>query len=165
MPIKNASVGFLLKPVGSTCNLRCDYCYYRRVGEKVYEGRPQGRFSRELLERVISEGMKHGYPTAQFSWQGGEPLLAGKDVSWREEWLYEYYEFPGPHSVRPHRGVRTRRYKLIHYYQPPEELELYDLEQDPQEQHNLAGDPAHADLVQQLLQRIGALREAVQGKN
>jgi arylsulfatase A-like enzyme len=92
------------------------------------------------------------------------PLLAGKDVSWREEWLYEYYEFPGPHSVRPHRGVRTRRYKLIHYYQPPEELELYDLEQDPEEQHNLAGDPAHADLVQQLLQRIGALREAVQGK-
>ncbi len=85
------------------------------------------------------------------------PLLAGEQVAWRDDWLYEYYEFPGPHSVRPHRGVRTRRYKLIHYYEPPEELELYDLEQDPGEQHNLAADPAHAELVRQLLKRIDEL--------
>lgn len=85
------------------------------------------------------------------------PLLAGEQVVWRDDWLYEYYEFPGPHSVRPHRGVRTRRYKLIHYYESPEELELYDLEQDPGEEHNLAGDPAHAELVRKLLKRIDEL--------
>ena len=44
------------------------------------------------------------------------PLLKGERPEWRSDWLYEYYEFPGPHSVRKHRGVRTERYKYIHYY-------------------------------------------------
>ena len=38
--------------------------------------------------------------------------------------------------------MRTERYKLIHYYEPPEEFELYDLKEDPGELHNLYGEPA-----------------------
>jgi arylsulfatase A-like enzyme len=88
------------------------------------------------------------------------PLFQGKDPqNWRKDWLYEYYEYPMPHKVKPHRGVRTERYKLIHYYLPPEEFELYDLQQDPGELHNLYGDPKHAALVQQLRQRIDELRK------
>jgi len=33
--------------------------------------------------------------------------------------------------VRKNRGIRTGRYKLIHYYEQPEEFELYDLQEDP----------------------------------
>jgi arylsulfatase A-like enzyme len=84
--------------------------------------------------------------------QGREPK------SWRKDWLYEYYEYPGPHSVKKHRGVRTERYKLIHYYEPPEEFELYDLQEDPGELHNLYGEPRYAALVQQLRDRIDELR-------
>jgi len=40
-----------------------------------------------------------------------------------------YYEFPDGHKVRPQRGVRTETWKLIHYYDEPQEFELYDLEQ------------------------------------
>jgi len=89
------------------------------------------------------------------------PLLKGEQPSsWRKDWLYEYYEYPGVVSVRKNRGVRTERYKLIHYYEAPEEFELYDLQEDPGELHNLYGDPSHAALVRQLRQRIDELRKA-----
>jgi arylsulfatase A-like enzyme len=87
------------------------------------------------------------------------PLLKGDKADWRKDWLYEYYEFPGPHSVRKHRGVRTERYKLMHYYEAPEEFELYDLQKDPQELTNLYGKAEHAELVKQLKQRIADLRK------
>jgi len=68
--------------------------------------------------------------------------------------LYEYYEYPGPHSVRKHRGIRTERYKFIHYYEDPQEFELYDLQNDPEERENLYGKPGTELLVKQLRQRL-----------
>ena len=79
--------------------------------------------------------------------------------SWRKDWLYEYYEYPGPHDVRKNRGVRTERYKLIHYYEAPEEFELYDLQEDPGELHNLYGEASYATLTRDLRQRIRELRK------
>lgn len=86
------------------------------------------------------------------------PLVEARSVDWRTDWLYEYYEFPGPHSVRKHRGVRSERYKYIHYYEEPEEFELYDLTTDPEERDNLYGRPEHAALTEELRQRLIALR-------
>jgi len=85
-------------------------------------------------------------------------LAKGSDPSWRKDWLYEYFEYPGSQNVRPHRGVRTERYKLIHYTLPPEEFELYDLNNDPGETNNLYGMPGHADLTRSLSERIVELR-------
>ena len=85
-------------------------------------------------------------------------LAKGDESGWRKDWLYEYYEYPAGEKVRPHRGVRTERYKLIHYYQEPQEWELYDLQADAGEQHNLYADAAHAGLVAELKNRIVALR-------
>jgi len=88
------------------------------------------------------------------------PMLKGEEPqSWRKDWLYEYYEYPGPHDVRKNRGVRTERYKLIHYYEPPEEFELYDLQEDPGELHNLYGEARYATLTLDLRQRIRELRK------
>ncbi len=86
------------------------------------------------------------------------PLLKGGPVEWRKDWLYEYFEYPAVHSVRKHRGVRTDRYAYIHYYEDPEEFELYDLQEDPQERHNLYGNPDYADLVKNLRARLTELR-------
>jgi arylsulfatase A-like enzyme len=85
-------------------------------------------------------------------------LIANPDAAWRTDWLYEYYEYPGNEEVRPCRGVRTERYKYIHYFLAPEEFELYDLEADPAEMHNLYGDPRYAELMRQLAARLEELR-------
>jgi arylsulfatase A-like enzyme len=77
---------------------------------------------------------------------------------WRKDWLYEYYEYPGFENVRPCRGVRTERYKLIHFFLEPEEWELYDLKTDPNEMDNLYGKPGYEELTAHLKERIEALR-------
>jgi arylsulfatase A-like enzyme len=86
-------------------------------------------------------------------------LGKGEETAWRKDWLYEYYEYPGAEQVRPCRGVRTDRYKLIQYYLPPEEFELYDLQTDPGERNNLYGNPQYAELTRKLQQRITELRK------
>jgi arylsulfatase A-like enzyme len=88
------------------------------------------------------------------------PLAEGQsNVPWRKDWLYEYYEYPGFENVRPCRGVRTTRYKYIHYFLPPEEFELYDLQTDPQEKNNLYGKPGYEQLTAHLRERLAALRK------
>ena len=88
------------------------------------------------------------------------PLIQGKATEWRKDWLYSYYEYPGPTMVPRNHGVRTERYKLMEYYeQQPKEYELYDLQEDPRELNNLYADPRHRDITAQLLQRLNELRE------
>lgn len=86
------------------------------------------------------------------------PLAEGKKVAWRKDWLYEYYEYPGFENVRPCRGVRTERYKFIHYFIDPEEFELYDLKADPDEKNNLYGKQGYERLTAELKTRLEALR-------
>ena len=75
------------------------------------------------------------------------PLLKGKTPSnWRKSFYYHYYEFPGAHSVAKHCGVRTARYKLIHYYRL-DEWEFFDLKKDPNELISVYADPSYAKLV------------------
>lgn len=77
---------------------------------------------------------------------------------WRKSVYYHYYEFPQPHHVHPHYGVRTERYKLIHFY-TLDEWELYDLEKDPKELKSVYADPAYADTVAELKKELTRLRE------
>ena len=92
----------------------------------------------------------------------GKSMLAlaeGKpDPAWRKDWLYEYYEYPGFENVRPCRGVRTDRYKLIEFFIDPQEFELYDLKTDPNEANNLYGKPGYDELTAHLKERLAALR-------
>lgn len=87
------------------------------------------------------------------------PLLKGEIVrDWRTSFYYHYYELPGPHNVARHYGVRTPTHKLIHYYQTGE-WELFDLEQDPYELHNVYGDPKYERIQKELLAELERLRK------
>jgi len=89
------------------------------------------------------------------------PLLRGGEVpDWRNSMYYHFYSY-GPYSSRPNYGIRTERYKLINYYeydQWDDEWELFDLERDPHELHNLYGDPEYAEVQSQLIQELNRLR-------
>lgn len=68
----------MIKPVGSLCNLDCEYCYY--LGKADLYGGHQPKMTGELLERYISQYIEAvQVPTVTFCWHGGEPLLAGID--------------------------------------------------------------------------------------
>ncbi len=89
------------------------------------------------------------------SWR---PLLETDKPHWRDDFLYEYYEFPAAHCVRPHRGVRGTRWKYIQWYLEPQEEELYDLQADPRELRNLAADPALVGELARMRERLAQLR-------
>lgn len=78
--------------------------------------------------------------------------------TWRDAVYYHYYEYPGAHAVRKHLGVRTDRYKLIHFY-TLDEWELYDLEKDPNELTSVYADPAYAEIVAMMKVRLEELKK------
>ncbi|HEX2092958.1 MAG TPA: sulfatase [Longimicrobiaceae bacterium] len=86
------------------------------------------------------------------------PLLRGRTPrDWRDAIYYQYFEYPGWHSVRRQYGVRTRRHKLIHYYEVGE-WELFDLDRDPHELGNLYDSPLYRDVVRDLKATLERLR-------
>ncbi len=88
------------------------------------------------------------------------PLLKGQTpADWRTSFYYEYYEYPVPHHVRPHYGVITDRYKLVHFDAPDlDTWELFDLKTDPLELRSVFGDPAYSSVVTDLKREISRLR-------
>ena len=87
------------------------------------------------------------------------PLLKGQTPDdWRKSVYYHYYEYPSVHMVPRHYGVRTERFKLMHFYQF-DEWEFYDLEEDPDELQNLYGDPRYAGQVKDTKVELERLRE------
>jgi len=88
------------------------------------------------------------------------PLLRGEHPrNWRKSVYYHYYEYPAEHSVKRHYGVRGERYKLIHFYQDIDQWELYDLQTDPQELHNIYGQPGTEKVTKQLRRELRRLQE------
>jgi arylsulfatase A-like enzyme len=87
------------------------------------------------------------------------PIFKGESPEdWRDSVYYHYYEFPGPHSVAKHNGVRTDRYKLIHFYDL-KEWELFDLEKDPNELKSVYDDPEYAEVQKEMKAELERLKE------
>jgi arylsulfatase A-like enzyme len=79
-------------------------------------------------------------------------LQKRKDDAWRQEIYYHYYE--RSFGLTPHYGIKTNRYKLLHFYGPIDSWELYDLKKDKSEMHNLINDPSYTAIIEKLKNRI-----------
>lgn len=78
------------------------------------------------------------------------PILQGKTPKdWRKYVYYHYYASGGDHNVAKHIGIRSERYKLINFYEN-NEWELYDLQKDPSELHNVYNDPSYKNILSSL---------------
>ena len=89
------------------------------------------------------------------------PLLKGEEWSPRRNGLYyHYYEFPDEHAVRPHYGIRTEQYKLIHFYgENYSEWELFDIAADKNELNNIYGQKGTEQLTDSLKTMLVNLQE------
>ena len=87
------------------------------------------------------------------------PLLRGQTPKdWRTSIYYHYYEYPSVHMIPRHYGIRTERYKLMHFYQFGNEWELYDLKSDPDELQNLYGKKGTGKLAADLKKQLRGLQ-------
>ena len=91
-----------------------------------------------------------------------KPLFKQENVTWRDALYYHYYEFPNEHMVKKHYGIRTERYKLIHFYEDIDVWELYDLDNDPKEMTNLISDPAYKGTIDSLKLKLRKLQNQYQ---
>jgi arylsulfatase A-like enzyme len=84
-------------------------------------------------------------------------VKTGEAENWRKAAYYHYYEYPEPHHVSPHFGIRTNQYKLIRFYGPADAWELYNLKTDPTEMKNLYAEKKDSQLVRSLKQQLNEL--------
>ncbi|MEI7946880.1 MAG: sulfatase [bacterium] len=88
------------------------------------------------------------------------PLLKGDaPADWRKSFYYQYYEYPEPHHVRPHYGVISGDYTLVHFYAPDVNYwELFDLQKDPHQIRSVYGQPDYASIQADLSKELKRLR-------
>ena len=87
------------------------------------------------------------------------PLLKGENPEdWRKSVYYHYYEYPSVHMVPRHNGIRTNRYKLMHFYEF-DEWEFYDLKSDPDESHNLYNNDGYKALIKRMKNQLKGLEK------
>jgi len=69
----------MCKPVCGVCNLDCRYCYYTMKPRELYPDTKRFMMTDEILSTYTRQYLEAMPVQCEFGWQGGEPLLAGKE--------------------------------------------------------------------------------------
>ena len=85
-------------------------------------------------------------------------IVSNETEEWRDAIYYTYYEYPSVHMVKRHYGIRTDRYKLIHFYYDIDEWELFDLQNDPNEMNNIYSNPKYSEIKEEMHKKLSELR-------
>lgn len=73
------NLSVMMKPASGNCNLRCTYCFYHSLSG-MRESYSKGMMSEDMLEDIIDKALAFtGEDRLYLSFQGGEPLLRGKE--------------------------------------------------------------------------------------
>lgn len=78
-------------------------------------------------------------PSASMHGNSFLPLIEGKETNWRKAFVYEYFVDPPAPQTPTTFGLRTETHSYMTYPGVWDQYELYDLEHDPHQTHNLLG--------------------------
>ncbi|WP_343247126.1 anaerobic sulfatase maturase [Diplocloster hominis] len=102
------ALNLLIKPASGSCNLRCEYCFYR----ELYQARDPGSeclMKLDTLEQIIKKAMDYAQDECVIGYQGGEPTLAGLDFYRDAVRLQEQYN---TRNLVIHNTIQTNGYRL-----------------------------------------------------
>ena len=72
------AVNLLIKPASGLCNMRCQYCFYTDVAKnRCVEN--FGVMSEAVQRELVKGALEYADGLCIFTFQGGEPTLAGLD--------------------------------------------------------------------------------------
>ena len=111
-------------------------------------------FAPTFLELAGGKSMATGMQGTSFM-----PLLTGNSYDFKDAIYYHFYDYPAFHMVKRHYGVRTKRFKLIHFYDDIDTWEFYDLQKDPNEQYNAINDENYAQTIALLHKKLDSLQK------
>ena len=99
------SMTFLIKPASSLCDMRCRYCFYHDISD-IREVKSMGIMSEATAQALIRAAFAAVEPGGfvQFTFQGGEPTLAGLDFFRR---FLELEAQSRPRDVRVGHAIQT----------------------------------------------------------
>src|SRR4029453_1564886 len=93
------------------------------------------------------------------------PILRGKaPADWRTSMYYRYYHDPGDHNTRAHYGVRTSTHNLI-YFLKKTQRGRFALVREPNELHNLYGQPGQEELTRTMKAELQRLKNAARDQD
>jgi len=87
--------------------------------------------------------------------ENGKPVLERKP--WRDEFFYEF-TFQDENFIPSSNALVRKRWKFIDWYLK-DHVQLFDLDNDPLELHDVKDDPANAEIIKEMRERLNELRD------
>lgn len=97
-----------IKPASGTCNLRCGYCFYSDI-MNLRRISSYGIMSESTLQELIKKAFAYAEGECTFSFQGGEPTLAGLPFYHKFLTLCQKYNQA---KINLHFAIQTNGYQL-----------------------------------------------------
>ena len=102
-------LSLLIKPASGSCNMRCRYCFYVDETENRAVAL-RGRMSEETMHTLVDKALAYADGECTFSFQGGEPTLAGLGFF---RAMSDYVAaHPNPKGIRVRWSIQTNGYAL-----------------------------------------------------
>ena len=102
------AVSIMVKPVSGACNMNCRYCFYSDVMARR-ETAVYPKMSIEALEVLVRRAFRYADGPVSFSFQGGEPTLAGPEFY---DELVRFERMYNTRGLPVHNAVQTNGYAL-----------------------------------------------------